>query len=68
MIEQPNNDKVNQNLRVHVDENLQIVSPPYVRAPTAKRLTLVLDLDETLLHYMEKPEPGIHLGPESYLS
>lgn len=68
MIEQPNNDKVNQNLRVHVDENLQIVSPPYVRAPTAKRLTLVLDLDETLLHYMEKPEPGIHLGPESYMS
>lgn len=68
MIEQPNNDIVNQNLRVHVDENLQIVSPPYVRAPTSKRLTLVLDLDETLLHYMEKPEPGIHLGPESYMS
>jgi TFIIF-interacting CTD phosphatase-like protein len=68
LIEKPNQDIVDQNLRVHVDENLQIVSPPYVRSPTQKRLTLVLDLDETLLHYMERPEAGIHLGPDSYLS
>ena len=46
---------ISQDLRVHVDENLKLVSPPYVRTPTPKKFTLVLDLDETLLHYMEKP-------------
>jgi CTD small phosphatase-like protein 2 len=36
-----------------------MVAPPYLRVPpsSAKKLTLVLDLDETLLHYMEV-QPG----------
>ena len=42
-----------------MDENLQVISPPYIRMPTGKRFTLVLDLDETLLHYMER---GIENG------
>ena len=29
------------------------MTPPYIRISSPKRLTLVLDLDETLLHYME---------------
>ena len=47
------------NLRVHVDESLTLVNPPYVNVPTQKKFTLVLDLDETLLHYMEKPSESL---------
>jgi TFIIF-interacting CTD phosphatase-like protein len=49
-----------------VDENLEVVAPPYVRNPSSKKFTLVLDLDETLLHYMEKPE--LHPGLEGILN
>ena len=59
-IEQANKNKDVQTLRVHVDETLEIVNPPYVRVPTIKKFTLVLDLDETLLHYMEKPQGHDH--------
>lgn len=55
LIEQLQNKPVDpQTLRVHVDENIQVVSPPYIRISSPKRFTLVLDLDETLLHYMER--------------
>lgn len=30
------------------------MQPPYIRVPASKKFTLVLDLDETLLHYMER--------------
>jgi TFIIF-interacting CTD phosphatase-like protein len=42
-----------------VDENLTLINPPYVNVPTQKKFTLVLDLDETLLHYMEKPSESL---------
>lgn len=45
-----------EQLRVHVDDGLKLVDPPYVLQPTKSKFTLVLDLDETLLHYLEKNE------------
>ena len=42
--------------QVQVDSSLVLVEAPYVKALPAKEYTLVLDLDETLLHYYEKSE------------
>ncbi|CAG9329479.1 unnamed protein product [Blepharisma stoltei] len=36
----------------------QRVSPPYLRNPPTKVFTLVLDLDETLIHYFELEDKG----------
>ena len=35
---------------------MELVKAPYVLTPPIKKYTLVLDLDETLLHYYEKSE------------
>lgn len=35
---------------------MALVESPYLKPPSRKRYTLVLDLDETLLHYYEKNE------------
>jgi len=37
---------------------LEPVATPYLAPKTDKRMTLVLDLDETLIHYAEKGEEG----------
>ncbi len=41
---------------MEADDNLQLIEAPYMNFPPAKPYTLVLDLDETLLHYFEKNE------------
>jgi predicted secreted acid phosphatase len=38
---------------VEVDDGLVLVEAPYIKEPCKKKYTLVLDLDETLLHYFE---------------
>eukprot|EP00347_Sterkiella_histriomuscorum_P008362 403345391 len=42
--------------QVQVDNTLALIPSPYVKNPTKMKYTLVLDLDETLLHYYEKNE------------
>jgi hypothetical protein len=41
---------------VEVDDGLTLVEAPYLTDTSLKPYTLVLDLDETLLHYFEKNE------------
>mmetsp|Transcript_24343 Transcript_24343/g.23959 ORF Transcript_24343/g.23959 Transcript_24343/m.23959 type:complete len:99 (+) Transcript_24343:207-503(+) len=43
-------------LRVESEDQLVLVEAPYMKTPPSKVFTLVLDLDETLLHYEEKNE------------
>lgn len=47
---------------MYVDDSLPLVSPPYIKTALTKRFTLVLDLDETLLHYMESNSTGATEG------
>jgi len=47
---------------VHVDDSLPLVIHPYIKTAVTKRFTLVLDLDETLLHYMERDSTGATEG------
>lgn len=49
-------------LRVGIDESLEQVAAPYIGEPPAKKYTLVLDLDETLVHFKELPEDEVHGG------
>lgn len=51
-------------LRVGIDESLEQVEAPYINTPMPKnkKYTLVLDLDETLVHFKEVPEDEIHGG------
>jgi predicted secreted acid phosphatase len=41
---------------VEVDDGLTLVEAPYLTDTSKKPYTLVLDLDETLLHYFEKSD------------
>jgi len=41
-----------------LQEILPAVLPPYLAPKANKRMTLVLDLDETLIHYVEKGDEG----------
>ena len=51
-----NQDEFSRQLRVQIDQGLKVVPAPYL-APLAQdmknKYTLVLDLDETLLHFEE---------------
>lgn len=38
---------------MEVEDGLVLVEAPYIKYPSKKKYTLVLDLDETLLHYFE---------------
>ena len=38
---------------MHVEDGLELVKAPYVNKHGHKKYVLVLDLDETLLHYYE---------------
>lgn len=51
-------------LRVGIDEELEQVSAPFLNCPMPKnkKYTLVLDLDETLVHFKEVPEDEVHGG------
>lgn len=40
-------------MRVEVEDGLELVPAPYIKNPSTMKYTLVLDLDETLLHYFE---------------
>jgi len=39
-------------------DSLPKVTAPFLPSKTDKKMTLVLDLDETLIHYVEKGEEG----------
>jgi len=62
-----------QDLRVEVDAEMCVVQAPYIHKPIAKnrQFTLVLDLDETLVHYKElsslEGELRIRPGASSFL-
>ena len=43
-------------MRVEANDDLEYVVAPYLTNKSRKPYTLVLDLDETLLHYEEKNE------------
>lgn len=62
LIEQANSSKSTNNLRVQIDDSLPLISSPYIKTALTKRFTLVLDLDETLLHYMESNNTGATEG------
>jgi hypothetical protein len=47
---------------VEADEELRLVEAPYLTFPSKSKFTLVLDLDETLVHYYE-----VFLFPLHYL-
>lgn len=51
-------------LRVGIDESLEQVESPYIKEPilSTRKYTLVLDLDETLVHFKEVPEDQVHGG------
>lgn len=41
-----------------IQDTLPSVKPPFLEPKVDKKITLVLDLDETLIHYVEKGEEG----------
>ena len=53
-------DELNAQLRVQIDQGLRLVPAPYLPAKVDTGYTLVLDLDETLLHFEEVSKPIIH--------
>ena len=59
-------------MRVECDDGLVLVEAPYLNFHSEKPYTLVLDLDETLLHYFEKNdiegELKIRPGADEFLA
>lgn len=56
-------DELNAQLRVQIDQGLRLVPAPYLPAKVDTGYTLVLDLDETLLHFEEVSKPIINFKP-----
>jgi TFIIF-interacting CTD phosphatase-like protein len=53
------------------DDSLPLVEPPFLPKATPYQYTLVLDLDETLVHYYETEEEGhilVRPGCENFLN
>lgn len=39
-------------------KNVPVLTPPFIKEKSKKKYTLILDLDETLVHYFEKDGQG----------
>ncbi|CDW89752.1 nli interacting factor-like phosphatase family protein [Stylonychia lemnae] len=67
-----NNVQTANDYRVRVDDDLPLVEAPYLKVPVLnKKYTLVLDMDETLIHCHEVSETEVELrvrpGAEEFL-